>query len=88
MISKYCFALLCSAVLVSGCGIIGNTAENTHCVRDEVRPIYMPVCFPNDETQCAYTEDVYVGNKVVCLARERNDGYQRDDKGIKCVPVL
>ena len=84
MISKYCFALLCSAVLVSGCGITTEqrrAAENTHCVREEVRPIFMPECFPDDESLCAYTRNVRVGDEVVCLAVECNDGYHRDDTG-------
>ena len=85
IIGKHCFALLGSAVLVSACG---NMSENTHCVKDEVRPIFMPVCIPDDASQCAYTRDDYVGYEVVCLARECDDGYKRDDKGKFCVPDL
>ena len=65
------------AGLVSGC----ENTEHTHCLRAEVRLIYMPVCVPNNAIQRAHSEDVGDRDQVVWLARECDDSYKRDDPG-------
>jgi protein involved in sex pheromone biosynthesis len=87
-------ALFVSVLVLSACGTTattqekGQARENAHCVKNEIRPIYMSACVPNDETACADTQEMQVGNKVVCLAFECNDGYHRDKTGNNCIPDL